>query len=350
MKKKMKRGTKGLTYAQAGVSIHAGDALAKFAGMIAKGGRDPNVVSGVGGFGSLYRIPMTGRKPPLLVAGTDGVGTKLKIAFKTGIHDTVGIDCVAMCVNDVACQGAQPLFFLDYLGVPKLELTKAKAIIKGVTEGCRQAGCSLVGGETAELKGLYQDGEYDLVGFSVGAVNEEDVIDGSTARPGDVVIGVGSDGLHSNGFSMVNRLLELKKWKLTKDVPELGCTLQEELLRPTKIYVRTIRNLMAKVEIRALGHITGSGLPGKSPRQLPKGLGIRIVTGTWPVLPIFSFLQYEGKIATAEMFNTFNMGIGLTVVVRKNDAEETLKHLLDAGERAQVIGTVESGKRFSLIE
>lgn len=340
----------GLTYAQAGVSIHAGDALAKFAAAIAKGGRDPNVVAGVGGFGSLYRVPMTGKTPPLLVAGTDGVGTKLKIAFKTGKHDTVGIDCVAMCVNDVACQGAQPLFFLDYLGVPKLELKKAQAILKGVQEGCRQAGCSLVGGETAELKGLYGDGEYDLVGFTVGAVAASDVIDGSTARPGDVVIGVGSDGLHSNGFSMVNRLLELKQWNLRKDVAELGCTLQEELLRPTKIYVRTIRGLMRKVKIRALGHITGSGLPGKAPRQLPQGLGMRIATGTWPVLPIFSFLQREGRIANAEMFNTFNMGIGLTVVVRKADAGESLKHLLDAGERAQVIGTVVSGRRFALIE
>lgn len=344
------RKTKGLTYAQAGVSIRGGDALAKFAGMIARGGKDPNVVAGVGGFGSLYRVPMTGNKPPLLVAGTDGVGTKLKIAFRTGIHHTVGIDCVAMCVNDVACQGAQPLFFLDYLGVPKLELGKAKQILKGVTEGCRQAGCSLVGGETAELKGLYGDGEYDLVGFTVGAVEEADVIDGSTARIGDVVIGVGSDGLHSNGFSMVNRLLELRKWNLTRDVPELGCTLTEELLRPTKIYVKTIRTLMRQVKIRALGHITGSGLPGKAPRQLPKGLGMRIVAGTWPVLPIFSFLQREGRIATAEMFNTFNMGIGLTIVVRKPDAGTALKHLLDAGERAQVIGTVTSGRRFSLIE
>jgi len=342
---------KKLTYKSAGVDIRAGEALAAFAARVARGRRDPNVVAGVGGFGSLYRVPMQGRKPPLLVAGTDGVGTKLKLAFLAGRHDTVGIDCVAMCVNDVACQGAQPLFFLDYYGVPRLDRRQSQAVLKGLAEGCRQADCSLVGGETAELGSLYRPGEYDLVGFCVGAVEEAEVVDGSTARAGDVVIGVGSAGLHSNGFSLVNRLLiEQKKMRLGAYVPELGCTLAEELLRPTKIYVRAVRALMRQVRIRALGHITGSGLPGKAPRQLPRGLGLRIALGTWPIQPIFSLIERTGRIARAEMFRTFNMGLGLTVVVRRADADVALKTLLDAGERAQVVGSVVSGRRFALVE
>lgn len=343
---------KRLTYKEAGVNIHRGDALADYAKAVARKRRDPNVVAGVGGFGALYRIPTRpGKKPPLLVSGTDSVGTKLKIAFLTGRHDTVGIDCVAMCANDVACQGAQPLFFLDYIGISRLTLPVGRALVKGVEAGCALAGCTLVGGETAELPGLYRAGEYDLVGFCVGAVEEADTVDGSTARVGDLVIGVGSSGLHSNGFSLVNRLLiERKGMRLSSHVPELGCTLAEELLRPTRIYVRTIRALMKAVRVRALGHITGSGLPGKAPRQLPRGLGMRITTGTWPIPPIFSLIERAGRIARAEMFSTFNMGLGLTVVVRRADADVALKTLLDSGERASVVGEVVSGRRFALIE
>ncbi len=341
---------KPLSYKASGVDRAAGDRLASFARRIAARRRDPNVVAGVGGFGALYRVPMRGKKPPLLVSGTDSVGTKLKIAFRTGIHHTVGIDCVAMCANDVACQGAQPLFFLDYIGISRLTPQLGRDLVRGVEDGCALADCSLVGGETAELPGLYGRGEYDLVGFCVGAVEEAEAVDGRHARPGDVVIGVGSAGLHSNGFSLVNRLLlERMKLPLRREVPDLGCTLQEELLRPTRIYVRTIRALMREVPVLALGHITGSGLPGKSPRQLPRGLGIRIVDGTWPVPPIFSFIERRGRIARAEMFDTFNMGIGLTVVTRKARAEEALKCLLDRGERAQVIGTVVAGRRFTLV-
>jgi len=341
---------KRLSYKEAGVDRAAGEALARFAGAIAKKRRDPNVVAGVGGFGALYRVPMRGKRPPLLVSGTDSVGTKLKIAFLTGRHDTVGIDCVAMCVNDVACQGAQPLFFLDYIGISKLTAKLGRDLVQGVEDGCALAGFSLVGGETAELPGLYGKGEYDLVGFCVGAVEESEVVDGRQARAGDVVIGVGSAGLHSNGFSLVNRLLlERMKLPLQREIPELGCTLKEELLRPTRIYVRTIRRLMREVPVLALGHITGSGLPGKSPRQLPKGLGVRLVSGTWPIPPIFSFIERHGRIARREMYDTFNMGIGLTVVTRRNRAEEALKCLLDSGERAQVIGEVVTGRRFTLV-
>lgn len=341
---------KRLTYKSAGVDRAAGDHLATFAKRIATRRRDPNVLAGVGGFGAMYRVPMRGKKPPIMVSGTDSVGTKLKVAFATGRHDTVGIDCVAMCANDVACQGAQPLFFLDYIGIGKLTAPVGRALVKGVEAGCSLADCSLVGGETAELGSLYAPGEYDLVGFCVGGVEETEIVDGRNARPGDVVIGVGSAGLHSNGFSLVNRLLlGNKKYPLHREIPELGCTLAEELLRPTRIYVRTIRRLMREVPVLALGHITGSGLPGKSPRQLRRGLGIRIVNGTWPVPPIFSFIERVGRIARSEMFDTFNMGIGLTVVTRKARAEEALKTLLDAGERAQVIGEVVSGRRFTLV-
>jgi phosphoribosylformylglycinamidine cyclo-ligase len=342
---------KRLTYKSAGVDIKAGEAVAEYAKRLARGRHDPGVVAGVGGFGALYRVPMTGKRPPLLVSGTDSVGTKLKIAFQLGTHDTVGIDCVAMCANDVACQGAQPLFFLDYIGIAKLTVPVGKALLRGIEAGCADAGCSLIGGETAELPGLYRAGEYDLVGFCVGAVEEAEAIDGSTARPGDVVIGVGSSGLHSNGYSLVNRLLlDRLKLPLRREVRELGCPLGEELLRPTRIYVRTIRKLMRAVRVRALGHITGGALPVKAPRQLPRGLGMRIEAGTWPVLPIFSLIERLGRIDRGEMFRTFNMGLGLTVVVRKPDAEAALQCLLDAGERAQVVGSVVAGRRFSLVD
>jgi len=341
---------KKTTYKSAGVDIKAGDALVDFVKSLAKGRKDPGLVAGVGGFGALYRVPMKGKKPPLLVSGTDGVGTKLKVAFMTGKHDTIGIDCVAMCANDVACQGARPLFFLDYLGTGKLELKTAREVIRGVVDGCEQAGCSLIGGETAELPGLYGKGEYDLVGFCVGAVEAEEMVDGRKARAGDVIIGVGSNGLHSNGYSLANKvLLDIAKLPLKKEVPELGCTLATELLRPTRIYVKTILRLMKTVPILALGHITGGGMPVKGPRQLPKGLGFRIHSGSWPIPPVFRLIERLGRVDRREMFNTFNMGLGLTVVVGKTHAGAALKCLLDAGERAQVVGEVIRGPRFKLI-
>lgn len=338
------------TYKSAGVDIKAGEALVDFVKSLARGRKDKGLVAGVGGFGALYRVPMKGKKPPLLVSGTDGVGTKLKIAFMTGRHDTIGIDCVAMCANDVACQGARPIFFLDYLGTGKLDLKTGRQVIKGVVEGCNQAGCSLIGGETAELPGLYGKGEYDLVGFCVGAVEESEMVDGRKARAGDVIIGVGSNGLHSNGYSLANRvLLEQGRLSLQKEIPELGCTLAEEMLRPTRIYVKSILRLMKAVPVLALGHITGGGMPVKGPRQLPRGLGFRIHSGTWPVPPVFSLIEKMGRVDRMEMFRTFNMGLGLTVVTGKNRAGEALKCLLDAGERAQVVGEVIRRPRFKLI-
>jgi phosphoribosylformylglycinamidine cyclo-ligase len=339
-----------LTYKSAGVDIAKGEALVEFIKSRLRGRRDPNVVSGVGGFGAAYRIPGAGPNAPLLVSGTDSVGTKLKIAFRTNRHDTVGIDCVAMNANDVIAQGAKPLFFLDYLGTCKLSLRVGRQLIDGVLEGCRQAGCTLIGGETAELPGLYRPGEYDLVGFCAGAVRKRDLIDGRLIRAGDAVIGIGSSGLHSNGFSLAIRLLiEKKKLKLGREIPELGCRLDEELLRPTRIYAESVLKLIRTVPVLGLAHITGGGLPGNAPRQLPRGLGIRMRGGAWPIHPVFSLIQKLGNVADTEMLRTFNMGIGFVAIVRKPQVAPALKCLLDSGERAHVVGQVVSGKRFALL-
>ncbi len=338
---------KRITYKSAGVDIRAGDDLVSYVKSIAGKRRDPNVVAGVGGFGSLYRVPVRGGRAPLVVSGTDSVGTKLKIAFLTGKHDTVGIDCVAMCANDVLAQGAKPAFFLDYIGISRLTRSIGRQLVRGLEAGCAQALCSLVGGETAELPGLYRPGEYDLVGFCAGFVDERGVVDGRQVREGDLVIGVGSAGLHSNGYSLVNRLLiEMKRLPLNREVPELGCTLAEELLRPTRIYVKSVLRLMREVPILALGHITGGGLPAKATRQLPRGLGLALKAGSWPVPPVFGLIQRLGRVARDEMLRTFNMGLGLTVIVRRPHAEDALKCLLDCGERAQVVGRVTHGKGF----
>ncbi len=337
------------TYRAAGVDIAKGEALVKYIKTLTKGSRDRNVVAGVGGFAALYRVPRAKGKPSLLVASTDSVGTKLKVAFLTGKHDTVGQDCVAMCANDVAVQGARPMFFLDYLGVGKLTLPVGKQIIRGLLEGCRQAGCTLIGGETAELPGLYARGEYDLAGFCVGAVKKREVIDGSRIRPADVVIGVGSTGLHSNGYSLaIKLLLKIKRLPLKRKVPELGCTLAEELLRPHRIYVKTIHRLLKRTPALGFAHITGGGLPGNAPRILPRGCGVKLYRGTWPVPPIFSLIKRLGRVSEAEMFRTFNMGIGLLVVVKKNHTGEALKCLRNAGENAQVVGEVVRGRPFRL--
>jgi len=342
---------KRMTYRAAGVDIAKGDRLVEAIKKMTRGSRDPGLVAGVGGFAALYRVPMRGKKPPLLVAGTDGVGTKIKVAFRTGIHDTIGIDCVAMCANDVAVQGAKPLFFLDYFATGKLSVATGKAVVKGIVEGCKRAGCPLIGGETAELPGLYAKGEYDLAGFCVGAVEENAVVDGRDIRPGDVVIGVGSTGLHSNGYSLAIRvLLETAKLPLSRRVPELGCTLAEELLRPTRIYVRTISRLVREVPALGFAHITGGGLPGNVPRILPRGLGVRVHRGTWPTPPVFALIKRLGRVGESEMYRVFNMGIGLVAIVRRARAEEALKSLLDSGDRAQVVGTVVRGRPFDLVE
>ncbi len=341
---------KGLTYRAAGVNITKGEALVDYVKKLTSKRKDRNVIGGVGGFAALYRVPTkSGGKPPILVSGTDGVGTKLKIAFMTGKHDTVGIDCVAMCANDVAVQGARPFFFLDYFASSQLDLAVGKQVIRGLVEGCRQAECPLIGGETAELPGLYRRGEYDLVGFCVGGVDERRIVTGREIKPGDVMIGISSTGLHSNGYSLAVRLLiEMKRLPLRREVPELGCRLDEELLRPTRIYVKTINRLLKAVPVLGLAHITGGGLPGNAPRMLPKGLGARVYPGTWPVPPIFSLIQRLGRIRDAEMLRTFNMGLGLVAVVRKTNVDEAIKCLLDGGDGAHVIGEVVRGRPFSL--
>ncbi|MEK7765492.1 MAG: phosphoribosylformylglycinamidine cyclo-ligase [bacterium] len=340
---------KPLTYSAAGVNIAKGEALVAFIKKAVRRLRPGGLVSGVGGFGAVTRVPVRHGRAPLLVSGTDGVGTKLKVAFKLDRHDTVGIDLVAMSVNDVVVQGARPAFFLDYLAMGRLDLRVAKQIIRGIVEGCRRAECALIGGETAELSGLYRKGEYDLAGFCVGTVEERDLIDGRDIRPGDAVLGIGSMGLHSNGYSLALRLLlELKKLPLGRVVPELGCPLGEELLRPTRIYVRTVLNLMKAVPVLGLAHITGGGLPGNALRPLPRGLGLRLRRGSWPVLPVFRLIQRLGRVREAEMFRTFNMGLGLVAIVNQARVDEALKCLLDGGDRAHVVGTVTRSGRFEL--
>ena len=333
-----------ITYRQAGVDIDAGDALVDRIGKLAKRTRIPEVVAGVGGFASLCALP-SGLVDPLLVSGTDGVGTKLKVAFATGVHDTVGIDLVAMCVNDVVTSGARPLFFLDYFATGKLDVDVAEAVIRGIAEGCAQAGCALVGGETAELPGMYAPGEYDLAGFSVGVVERAKLLDGSRARPGDVVLAVASSGLHSNGYSLARRVLE-GEMKLGMDatLPELGGTVGEALLAPTRIYAKSVQALLAELgpEVHGLAHITGGGLPGNLPRVLPEGTGARVDLATYERPAIFRVIERGGPVEEAELRRTFNLGVGLCAVVAPEAADRALAALEAAGERAWRFGEVEA--------
>lgn len=344
---------KGLTYKDAGVDIHAGDAIAENIGGMAKSTYGPEVMGGVGGFAGLFNLGgevklfRGGYKDPVLVACTDGVGTKLKIAFMMDKHDTVGIDLVAMSVNDLVVQGAQPLFFLDYIGMAKKDPRVCEQLVKGVVDGCHQSRCSLLGGETASLPDLYAPGEYDLAGFCVGVVEKTKIIDGGKVTPGDVVIGIHSSGLHSNGYSLARKaLLERAGLKLEAHVADLGRTLGEELLEPTKIYADAVRDVLAhytvKEIVKALANITGSGLPGNIPRTLPAGHVVRIRKGTWPVPPIFDLIQKAGEVEDAEMYDTFNMGIGMTLVCPEFNANAIVKTLQDGGCKASVIGAVEA--------
>lgn len=333
----------GWTYRRSGVDVTAGyEAVRRIKGLAPATFR-PEVLGGVGSFGSLVALP-EGYRQPVLVSGTDGVGTKVLIAQRAGRHDTVGIDCVAMCVNDVAALGAEPLFFLDYLALGKLEPALVEALVHGVAEGCRQAGCALVGGETAEMPGLYEPGEYDLAGFAVGVVERDRIIDGSRVAPGDVLVGIASSGLHSNGFSLVRRLVfEVGGYELGDLVPELGRPLGEVLLTPTRIYARSLLALGRAVEVRGVAHITGGGFFENIPRGLPEGTTAVIDRGGWPVPPVFSFLQRLGRVEEREMFNTFNMGIGLVAAVPARLADEALAVLAEVGEQAWVIGRVAEG-------
>jgi phosphoribosylformylglycinamidine cyclo-ligase len=326
----------GITYKDAGVDIDAGDELVDRIGPAVRSTSRPEVLAGVGGFASLVALP-GGYREPLLVAGTDGVGTKLKIAFALNDHRTVGIDLVAMCANDVIAVGAEPLFFLDYYACGRLEPAAAAQVVEGIADGCRQAGCALVGGETAELPGFYASGEYDLAGFLVGVVERDSVIDGRDARPGDAVIGLASSGLHSNGYSLARQVVERSGLPLTAVPHGLDRPLGQVLLEPTRIYARAVRALLAEVRVRSLAHITGGGLCGNVPRTLPGGIGARLEAG-WPVPAVFRWLAASGPVDPPEMLRTFNMGIGMTAVVAADRAEAALAILSANGADARIIG------------
>ena len=324
------------TYKDAGVDIDAGEALVERIKGPVKRTLRPEVIGGLGGFGGLFRVP-AGYREPVLVAGTDGVGTKLKLAIEHGAHDTVGIDLVAMCVNDVVVQGAEPLFFLDYFVTPRLDVDVAERVIADIARGCELAGAALLGGETAEHPGMHNAGEYDLAGFCVGIVERERLIDGRSIRPGDAVIGLLSSGAHSTGYSLIRRVLE--HHPADADAQLGGRSLLEHLLTPTRIYVRPLLALREQVEIKGLAHITGGGLVENIPRTLPAGHGVRIETSRWPRLPVFDWLERRG-VAAAELHRTFNCGIGMAVVVAAGDADATVRYLQEAGEQAAVIGEV----------
>jgi len=329
------------TYRQAGVDIDVGDELVRRITPLVRSTFRPEVLTDLGGFGGLFRFPADRYVDPVLVSGTDGVGTKLKIAFMTGRHDTVGIDLVAMCVNDIAVSGAEPLFFLDYFGTGKLQIGTAEAVIRGITEGCRQAGCALIGGETAEMPSFYPDGEYDLAGFAVGVVDRPKIIDGKSITPGDVVIGIASTGLHSNGYSLARRVLfEEAGHTVTSRLPDLEQPLGEVLLTPTRIYARQILALIGRHPIKGIAHITGGGLTENLPRVLPEGCWGRIRRGSWPVHPIFKIIQEQGRVETEEMYRVFNMGIGLVLVTAPENAEAVMAQAKELGERAYRIGEI----------
>ncbi|XYH97462.1 phosphoribosylformylglycinamidine cyclo-ligase [Sorangium sp. So ce1128] len=333
-----------VTYREAGVDIDAGDALVERIKRLAKPTRTPEVLADVGGFAGLCMLP-GGLTEPVLVSGTDGVGTKLKVAFATGVHDTVGIDLVAMCVNDVLTVGARPLFFLDYFATGKLDVDVGEAVVRGIAEGCKQAGCALIGGETAELPGMYADGEYDLAGFAVGVVERSRILDGKRIAAGDAVIGVASSGLHSNGYSLARRVLEKEMGlRMSDRVDDLGATVGEALLTPTRIYARAITALLGASgdAVRGLSHITGGGLPGNLPRVLPDGLGARLDLGSYQRPAVFQVLQRGGPVEEAEMRRTFNLGVGLVAVVEKGAADRAIEAFAGSGERAWVLGEVVS--------
>lgn len=332
------------SYKEAGVDVTAGYKSVELIKSHVERTKIPGVMSAIGGFGGMFAPDMTGIANPVLVSGTDGVGTKLKIAFLMDKHDTVGIDCVAMCVNDVACSGAKPLFFLDYVAVGKNIPEKVEQIVKGVAEGCVQAGCALVGGETAEMPGFYPVDEYDLAGFCVGMGDRDKLVDGKNLRAGDALIGVESSGLHSNGFSLVRKVFRITEERLNLHMNDLGKTLGEELLTPTKIYVKPLLELMSKVDVHAISHITGGGFYENIPRMIEGDLTAVIEKSKVPVKPIFKIIQNEG-IPERDMFNTFNMGIGLCIAVAPDKADEAVRILESCGEKAHIIGEMKQGEK-----
>ena len=332
------------SYREAGVDVTAGYKAVELMKKHVARTQTPGVVSGIGGFGGLFQPDLTGMKEPVLVSGTDGVGTKLKLAFMMDKHDTVGIDCVAMCANDVACAGAKPLFFLDYVAVGKNVPERVAQIVAGVAEGCVQAGCALIGGETAEMPGFYPKEEYDLAGFCVGMADKAKLIDGAQMKAGDALIGVSSSGVHSNGFSLVRKVFNITPERLNLYMYEFGKTLGEELLTPTRIYVKSLLALMEQVEVHGVSHITGGGFYENIPRMLPDYLRAAIEKAKVPVRPIFKVIQSEG-ISEHDMYNTFNMGVGLCVAVAADQADEAVRILKENGEEARILGEVREGEK-----
>ncbi|HEY6643463.1 phosphoribosylformylglycinamidine cyclo-ligase [Povalibacter sp.] len=333
--------SESITYKDAGVDIEAGDELVERIKPAVKRSMRPGVLAGLGGFGALFEVPIDRYRKPVLVSGTDGVGTKLRLAIETGRHDTIGIDLVAMCANDVVVQGAEPLFFLDYYATGKLSIDVAESVIKGIVEGCVQAGAALIGGETAEMPGMYADGDYDLAGFCVGIVEKDGIIDGSHTRPGDVLVGLPSSGPHSNGYSLIRKLLKVGKATPTT---RLGSgLLYDALLAPTRIYVKPLLALAKAVPIHGFAHITGGGLTENIPRVIPAGLEVLLSAQAWQRPEAFDWLQKTGNIAPAEMYRTFNCGIGMTVTLAAEHVDKALKLLREQGEQPVVIGEIRRG-------
>ncbi|MFI3318434.1 MAG: phosphoribosylformylglycinamidine cyclo-ligase [Rikenellaceae bacterium] len=329
------------SYEQAGVNLEAGyESVRRIKKHVASTAR-LGAMGNIGAFGGMFDLSALNVKEPILVSGTDGVGTKLKLAFEMDKHDTIGIDAVAMCVNDVLAQGAEPLYFLDYVAVGHNEPAKIEAIVAGVAEGCRQSGCALIGGETAEMPGMYPDGEYDIAGFTCGVVEKSELIDGSKVKVGDVLVGVASSGVHSNGFSLVRKIVADSSCSLFESHEELGGrTLGEVLLTPTKIYVKQVLQVVKECNVHGISHITGGGFDENIPRILTEDMGIEIKEGSWEILPVFRFLEQRGGVAHREMFNIFNMGVGMVIALDESEAEKAIKILEDAGERASVIGRI----------
>lgn len=339
-----------LTYKGSGVDIEKGERLVERIKLFARRTFDSNVLSGIGGFGAGYLLPK-GYREPVLVSGTDGVGTKLKVAQMAGIHNTVGIDLVAMCANDIVTVGARPLFFLDYFATGKLSLKVAESVVEGISKGCEIAGCSLVGGETAEMPDFYPEGEYDLAGFIVGIVEREGYITGERIEVGDVVVGISSSGIHSNGYSLVRKLFfDILKLKVDDFVDELGGRVYELLLEPTRIYVRSILRLIDEVDVKGIAHITGGGIPGNLSRILPDDVDAVVDLSSWDVPRIFRFIKERGNVPDEEMFRTFNMGIGMCVVVSREDTERAVEVLNASGERAFPVGTIKRGSGKVVLE
>ncbi len=342
---------KGTTYKKAGVDIDEGERFVRLISPLVRKTFRPEVLTDIGSFGALFKLDVARYSEPVLVSGTDGVGTKLMVAFLTGRHETVGIDLVAMCVNDILTSGAEPLFFLDYFATGKLRPEKAALVIEGIAAGCAEAGCALVGGETAEMPGFYEEDEYDLSGFAVGVVDKSRIIDGSGIGEGDALVGLSSSGLHSNGYSLVRKIFfDNNRMDVSTFIPEIGTSLGQELLKPTRIYVKAFNALKGKVVIKGMAHITGGGIPGNLPRILPEGHAAVIKKSSWPGQGIFGLIEHMGAVPADDMRRTFNMGIGYIMVVPSGEADQTVSFLRESGFDSYVIGRVVKGNKEVIYE